>query len=47
MEKRIGIKVNRSNNMKPINKRSNVPISDPNLEHGRVPGLPKDFLKQY
>jgi len=45
MEKRIGIKVNRSNNMKPINKRSNVPISDPNLEHGRVPGLPKDFFE--
>ena len=45
MQNRVGIKVNRSNNMKPINKRSNVPISDPTLEHGRVPGLPKDFFE--
>ena len=45
MENRIGIKVNRSNNMKPINKRSNIPISDPNLEHGKVPDLPKDFFE--
>ena len=45
MENRIGIKVNRSNNMKPINKRQNVPISDPKIDHGRVPGLPKDFFE--
>ena len=45
MQNRVGIKVNRSNNMKPINKRLNVPISDPTLEHGRVPGLPKDFFE--
>ena len=45
MEKRIGIKVNRSNNMKTINKRQNQPTSEPKVEHGRVPGLPKDFFE--
>jgi len=43
MENRIGIKVNRSNNMKPISKRQNQPINE--IKDGRVPGLPKDFFE--
>jgi hypothetical protein len=43
MENRIGIKVNRSNNMKPISKKQNQPINE--IKDGRVPGLPKDFFE--
>ena len=44
MEKRIGIKVNRNNNMTTISKKPK-----PNMiavfEKGKVPGLPKDFFE--
>ena len=45
MENRIGIKVNRSNNMRPISKKQNQnqPINE--IKEGRVPGLPKDFFE--
>ena len=43
MENRIGIKVNRSNNMKPISKKHNQPNNE--MRDGRVPGLPKDFFE--
>ena len=44
MEKRIGIKVNRNNNMTTISKK---PKQNTNLgvEKGKVPGLPKDFFE--
>ena len=43
MENRIGIKVNRSNNMKPISKKPNYQNNE--VSDGRVPGLPKDFFE--
>ena len=45
MEKRVGIKVNRSNNMRTVNKKQSPPISDPHISSGRVAGLPKDFFE--
>ena len=44
MEKRIGIKVNRNNNMTTISKK---PKQNTNLgvEKGKVSGLPKDFFE--
>ena len=43
MDNRVGIKVNRSNNMKAIAKKQNQPTNE--VEKGRVPGLPKDFFE--
>ena len=43
MENRIGIKVNRSNNMKPISKKQPHPNNE--VIEGRAPGLPKDFFE--
>ena len=47
MKNRVGIKVNRSNNMKPISKKPNQPnINSINHSNeGKVPGLPKDFFE--
>ena len=44
MEKRIGIKVNRNNNMTTISKKSK-PNMAAAFEKGKVPGLPKDFFE--
>ena len=47
MKNRVGIKVNRSNNMKPISRKPNQP-NIPSINHsneGKVPGLPKDFFE--
>ena len=43
MDNRVGIKVNRSNNMKAISKKQKQPTNE--IEKGRVPGLPKDFFE--
>ena len=43
MDNRVGIKVNRSNNMKAIAKKQNQSTNE--VEKGRVPGLPKDFFE--
>jgi hypothetical protein len=42
MEKRIGIKVNRNNNMITVKKNQ---TSDQNVAKGKVAGLPKDFFE--
>ena len=44
MEKRIGIKVNRNNNMTTISKKPK-PNMIAAFEKGKVPGLPKDFFE--
>ena len=47
MKNRVGIKVNRSNNMKPISKKPNQ-LNIQSINHsseGKVPGLPKDFFE--
>ena len=44
MEKRIGIKVNRNNNMTTISKKPKQNITSI-FEKGKVPGLPKDFFE--
>jgi hypothetical protein len=44
MEKRIGIKVNRNNNMTTISKKPKQNITSV-FEKGKVPGLPKDFFE--
>ena len=46
MDKRVGIKVNRNNNMKTIsNKPKQQQHSTLGVEKGKVPGLPKDFFE--
>ena len=44
MENRVGIKVNRNNNMKPVYKNHKEPVSE--VKEARVPGLPKDFFEK-
>ena len=44
MEKRIGIKVNRNNNMTTISKKPKQNMTSA-FEKGKVPGLPKDFFE--
>ena len=44
MEKRIGIKVNRNNNMSTISKKPKQNMTAA-FEKGKVPGLPKDFFE--
>lgn len=44
MEKRVGIKVNRNNNMITVQKKPKSTI-DMNLQRGKVQGLPKDFFE--
>ena len=47
MKNRVGIKVNRSNNMKPISRKPNQPNihSINHSSEGKIPGLPKDFFE--
>ena len=47
MKNRVGIKVNRSNNMKPISRKPNQPniYSINHSSEGKIPGLPKDFFE--
>ena len=47
MKNRVGIKVNRSNNMKPISRKPNQPNihSINHSNEGKVLGLPKDFFE--
>jgi len=42
MEKKVGIKVNRNNNMITVKKNQNL---NSNLQKGKVAGLPKDFFE--
>ena len=45
MEKRVGIKVNRSNNMMTVPKKSkSAANSSSTVAKGKVEGLPKDFF---
>ena len=44
-DKRVGIKVNRNTNMITVQKKQKPITSDINLQLGKVPGLPKDFLE--
>ena len=44
MEKRVGIKVNRNNNMTTV-KKNIKPIVNTNIGKGKVEGLPKDFFE--
>ena len=44
MEKRVGIKVNRNNNMITVQKKQKS-NNYSNIEKGKVPGLPKDFFE--
>ena len=44
MEKRVGIKVNRNNNMKTISKKKKEPEYD--FRDAKVPGLPKNFFEK-
>ena len=44
MEKRVGIKVNRNNNMTTV-KKNIKPVVNSNIGKGKVEGLPKDFFE--